>query len=214
MNNQYVTTSHRNTNAIRVEIVEAAYNFLAERLDPEQDVVLVSMKALLSARTMQEFITSGILLSGKLFPGEDGTFADEVCEQWNTISDVPYLPTGADLGCSLSVRLRQLLPITTGLVQKVLSAIATLSPHSMQTERIVSHHNLIVDDHRTAMNSDTINARLHIALNGVGTAHFDPRSAVVHFLKSRERRKREPTVEIYSQRDFVAKFFRKSGHFF
>lgn len=214
MNNQYVTTSHRNTNAIRVEIVEAAYNFLAERLDPEQDAVLVSMKALLSARTMQEFITSGILLSGKLFPGEDGTFADEVCEQWNTISDVPYLPTGADLGCSLSVRLRQLLPVTTGLVQKVLSAIATLSPHSMQTERIVSHHNLIVDEHRTAMNSDTINARLHIALNGVGTAHFDPRSAVVHFLKSRERRKREPTVEIYSQRDFVAKFFRKSGHFF
>jgi hypothetical protein len=33
LNNQYVTTSHRNTNAIRVEIVEAAYTFLAERLD-------------------------------------------------------------------------------------------------------------------------------------------------------------------------------------
>ena len=43
-----------------------------------------------------------------------------------------------------------------GLVNKVLSAIATLSPHSMQTERIVSHHNLVVDDYKTSMNSDTI----------------------------------------------------------
>ena len=84
----------------------------------------------------------------------------------------------------------------------------------MQTKRIVSHHNLVVDDDRSAMNSDTINARLHIALNGVGTAHYDPRSAVVHFLKAKERRERELTVEIYSQRDFVTKFFRKSGHFF
>lgn len=211
---QFVTTSNRNPKSIRAEIVEATYNFLAERLDPEQEAVIVTMKALLSARVLQDFVSSGLILSDKLFPGEDGNFADEACEQWNTISDVPYLPAGADLGCSLSVRLRQLLPVTTGLVQRVMSAIATLSPHSMQTERIVSHHNLVVDDHRTVMKSETINARLHIALNGVGTAHYDPRSAVVHFLESKDRREREPTVEIYAQRDFIKKFFRKSGHFF
>lgn len=39
-------------------------------------------------------------------------------------------------GCSLSVHFLQLLPVSTGLVQHVLEAIATLSPHSMQTERI------------------------------------------------------------------------------
>lgn len=59
--NQYVTTNRRNTDAIRVEIVEAAYNFLAERLDPEQDAVLMSMKSFLSARGIQDFITSGMI---------------------------------------------------------------------------------------------------------------------------------------------------------
>ena len=172
------------------------------------------MKDLLASRVVGDFITAGINLSARLFPGKDGIFADEACEQWNAISDVPHLPAGADLGCSLSVRLRQLLPVTTGLVQKVLSAIATLSPHSMQTERIVSHHNLVVDDHRSSMNSDTINARLNIALNGVGTAHYDPRMAIVHFLSARNRREREPNLDIYSRRDFAHKFFREDGHFF
>ena len=158
-------------------------------------------------------MAAGITLSARLFPGQDGTFADEACEQWTTISDVPYLPVEADLGCSLPVRLRQLLPVITGVV-KVLSAVATLSPHSMQTERIVSHHNLVVDDHKTSMNSDTINARLHIALNGVDTAHYDLRLAVLHFLSARNGREREPSVEIYSRRDFVKKFFRTDGHFF
>lgn len=212
--NEYVTTNNRNTETIRVEIVEAAYNFLAERLDPEQDTLLMNMKDLLSAQGLGDFVKAGTTFSARLFPGQDGTFTDEACEQWNTISNVPYLPVGADLGCSLSVRLRQLLPLCTGLVQKVLAAIATLSPHSMQTERIVSHHNLVVDDQKTCMNSDTVNARLQIALNGVGTAHYDPRLAVVHFLSVRNRREREPSVDIYSKRDFIKKFFRDTGHFF
>lgn len=214
VSNQNVTTGSRRTESIRVEIIEAAYNFLAERLDPEQDSLLGNMKDLLSAQVVGDFVNAGITLSARLFPLQDGVFADEACEQWNTISAIPHLPTGSDLGCSLSVRLRQLLPVTTGLVQKVLSAIATLSPHSMQTERIISHHNLVVDDHRTGMKSNTINARLQIALNGVGTAHYDPRMAIVHFLSSRNRREREPNVDSYSKRDFVQKFFRKEGHFF
>ena len=64
------------------------------------------------------------------------------------------------------------------------------------------------------MNSDTTNARLHIALNGVGSAHYDLILAVVHFLSARNRRERNQSVGIYSQKDFVKKFFRKDGHFF
>lgn len=211
--NDFVTTNNRNAEAIRIEIVQAAYNFLAERLNCEQDRMLKAMQDMLSARYLAQFVNNGLILSAMMFPGEDGQFTDDVCEQWKVISDVPYLPVGTDLGCSLSVRLRQLLPITTGLVQRVLAAIATLSPHSMQTERIVSHHNLIVDDHRTCMNAETVNSRLNIALNGVGTAYYDPRPAVVHFLGAKERRVREPENDIYSQRDFVKKFFRETGHF-
>ena len=79
--------------------------------------------------------------------------------------NVPLLPGGCDLGCKMTVRLRQLLPVTTGSVQKVLASLACMSPHSMQTERIVSHHNLVV----------------------VGTAYFDPRPALVKFLEKTRR---------------------------
>ena len=66
-------------------------------------------------------------------------------------------------------------------------------------------HKISIYDIYIYMNSETINARLHIALNGMGTAHYDPRLAVVHFLSARNRREREPSVEIYSRRDFVKK---------
>src|SRR5271163_2401063 len=140
------------------------------------------MQDLLSARQLSDFVTAGLHLIRNLFPGEDCQFTNEACEQWSIISGIPYLPEGTDVGCFLSVRLRQLLPVCTGVVQRVLAAIATLTPHSMQTERIVSHHNLIMDDNRSCMAPETINARLHVALNGVGTASYDPRRAVVDFL--------------------------------
>ena len=82
----------------------------------------------------------------------------------------------------------------------------------MQTERIVSHHNLVVDNHRTSMGEDTRNVRLMVALNGVGTAYFDPRPAVVKFLE-KTRRSGAPDWDIYGQREFVRKFTRETGLF-
>jgi len=35
----------------------------------------------------------------------------------------------------------------------------------------VDHHNIIVDDHRSYLASETVNARLAVALNRVGRAH-------------------------------------------
>jgi len=60
-----------------------------------------------------------------------------------------------------------MLPVSPGMVRKVLVSIAALAPHSMQTERIMSHHNIVVDDHRSCLASETVNARLTVALNGV-----------------------------------------------
>ena len=77
-------------------------------------------------------------MTQRLFPGEEGRFADKCCEQWDKIEKVPHLPEGSDIGCRLSVRLRKLLPITDGTVQKALAAIGSMSPNSMQAERIVS----------------------------------------------------------------------------
>jgi len=47
-------------------------------------------------------------------------------------------------------------------------------------------------------------------MNGVGTAQYDPRPAVIHFLTTKDRRLREPDPIVYAQRDFV-KFFRQGN---
>ena len=100
-------------------------------------------------------------------------FPDGAAKQWENMMNVPFLPGGCDVGCKMTVRLRQLLPGTTGSVQKVLASLACMSPHSMQTERIMSHHNLVVDNHRIRMGDDTRNVHLMVVLNGVGTTYFD-----------------------------------------
>lgn len=61
------------------------------------------------------------------------------------------------------------------------------------------------------MHADTANHHLQIAVNGSGTAFFDPRPSVADFLKSRERRYREPDTEVYAEREFARNFFRKDS---
>ena len=116
--------------------------------------------------------------------------------------NVPFLPDGCDVGCKMTV--------TTGSVRKVLAPLDSMKPHSMQTERIVSHHNLVVDNHRTSMGEETRNARLMVTLNGVGRAYFDPRPAVVKFL-GKTRGCGAPDWDVYGQREFVRKFTRETG---
>jgi len=79
------------------------------------------------------------------------------------------------------------------------------SRHQNQTERIVSHQNIIVDDSRTCMSTDTINAWLTIA-----RPHYDPRPAVVRFLSMKPRRGGPPGPTVYAQHDFAKKFCRQS----
>lgn len=50
----------------------------------------------------------------QLFPLEVAAFSDEVCEQWDIISDIPHLPPDSDEGSAVAVRLRQMLHISKG----------------------------------------------------------------------------------------------------
>ena len=72
------------------------------------------------------------------------------------------------------------------VVTLVLSAV----PHSMAVERTVSHYNIIRSDKRLSMSLQSTNDRLLIALNGPGTADFDPRPAVAAFFRKKESRHR------------------------
>ncbi|KAF0709273.1 Uncharacterized protein FWK35_00027104 [Aphis craccivora] len=83
----------------------------------------------------------------------------------------------------------------------------------MTTERVISHYNQIETNHKISLLEETINYRLYVSLNGVGTAHYDPRPAVLAFLNKKERRYREPDLTTYKHRDFINKFFRKKNHF-
>ena len=95
--------------------------------------------------------------------------------------------------------------------RQVLGGVYETSPHSMSTERAVSHYNQFKSTHRQGLLTKTINQRLVIALNGKGTTYFDSRPNVAGFLRNKERRYREPTCEVYKNRDFAKMIFRDSS---
>ena len=88
------------------------------------------------------------------------------------------------------------------------SGQSLFAPHSLVVERAVSHYNMFRNDKRMSMSLKSVNDRLLIAQNGIGTGQFDPRPAVASFLCAKRRRYREPKLETYSRRPFVKKFFR------
>ena len=74
---------------------------------------------------------------------------------------------------------------------------------------MVSVHNKIVTAMRSTIEKEIVNARMQVAMNGVGTSSWDPKEAVAEFLKMKVRRQRNPEFEVYSNRKCVSKFFRK-----
>jgi len=157
-------------------------------------------------REGKSFLKSGRSLVEYLFPDKVSDFVEDASDCWNDIQNIPSLPPGSDVGANLSNRLRKLLPITKGVLKMIRGTVVTLSPHSMQVERIVSHYNLTASPHRMSFSSDTMNTHLLVALNGCGTASYDPRPAVALFFKRRERRYQEPNLETYTQREFIKSF--------
>ena len=57
------------------------------------------------------------------------------------------------------------------------------------------------------MSLNTVNDRLLISSNGVGTAHFDPRPCVAKFLTARDRREGHSDPDVYASRFYTRKFF-------
>ncbi|XP_043229531.1 uncharacterized protein LOC122385370 [Amphibalanus amphitrite] len=196
----------RDFKAVRGEVVQSTSNFLSERLDFEQQEVVKDMSRMIKAETAEEFIRSGKRIARDLFPGELTEFALNVTDRWRAMENA------RDAEKTDEGRLRALLREATGTCKRVLASFVTLTPHSMATERAVSHYNNIRSHHRLGMSNSTLNARLIIALNGVGTAHFDPRPAVTAFLEGKGRRMRAADPEVYEKREFVLKFFREAGN--
>lgn len=92
---------------------------------------------------------------------------------------------------------------------KLVQSYISVTPYSSGPERAVSVHTTLKTAKQSGYSRNALNSRMYIALNGIGTALYDPRPAVAKFLEEKERRKKLPDAEVYQDQEFVKKFFSK-----
>ena len=210
--NKYVTTTNREDSEVRLEVFQSAINFLDQRMNIEQDDTVNNLKEILDAKSPTELITASRDLVSQIFgPDDVGQFVEDVCQSWTKISNINDVVDIQDVGTSYALRLRKMTQASCGLLKKFLAAFLTLAPHSMATERVVSHYNNIKTPERASFKPETINSIMQASLNRKGTAVFDPRPAVYEFLKRKDRRNRVPNEELYQNRDFIKNFFMREN---
>ena len=83
---QYVSSGGRDPQAIRIEIIESAINFLDQRMNIENDETIVNLKAVLDAKSPKEIITASRYLSSEILgEGLLSEFASDVCLSWGKL---------------------------------------------------------------------------------------------------------------------------------
>ena len=186
-NNQFVTSMRRSDDAVRVEIVQSAINVLNERMNIEEDGTIHNLKKVLESKSPKDFIVSSRDLISQMF-GDEGLdeLVSDVCASWSTISELRDIAL-EDTGSIFALKLRKMAQAIQGVMKQFLASFLTLTPHSMATERAVSHYTNITTVRRTFVKQETTNGLMHVSLNGNGTAFYDPRPAVVEFLRKKER---------------------------
>ena len=137
-------------------------------------------------------------------------FASDVCKSFGQIEKIQNIESN-DEGTVLTVRLRKMIEVSQGLLKTLLASFLAVTPHSMATERVVSHYNRVKTEDRASLKQTTINNVLQISLNGKGTVLFDPREAVAEFLKRKSRRNSQPDTELFKDREYMRKFFRETS---
>lgn len=99
------------------------------------------------------------------------------------------------------------------ILQKCSVTLLTICSHSMTAKRVISHYNQIKTYHTICLLKRTINYRSYVPLNGIRTAYYDPRPAVIAFLNKHEMRYREPYRTKYKHCNFISKFFSINNDF-
>ena len=194
---------------MRNEIVLSCKNFVMQRLDDEQMSISNRIDAFIKAKSVTEVISAARVDVENLFGADTvSEFTDNVI----SLHATGELPPPSDMTCSTAriyhyLKVSQLHSIFSKLVQSYL----ILSPHSTGTERAVSLHTILKSSKQLGLSREAINSRMYIALNGTGTAHYDPRPAVAKFLESKERRRKLPDKELYQSQDYIKKFFAKNN---
>jgi hypothetical protein len=132
----------------------------------------------------------------------------DVCKSFGQIENIQNIES-SDQGTVL--RLRKMIQVSQGLLKTLLASFLAVTPHSMVTERVVSHYNRVKTEDRACLKQTTINNVLQISLNGKGTVLFDPREAVAEFLNRKSRRNSQPDTELFKDREYMRKLYRESS---
>ena len=93
-------------------------------------------------------------------------FSTNVFNCWPLIHEVEVLDI-SDIGVKIHTRLRKLIPVITGILQKLLCSLMILSPHSTTVEKVISHYKQLKSSQKASTSDETINSRLFVALNGI-----------------------------------------------
>ena len=136
--NSNVTTA-RSFDAVRQEVVQSATNFLEERLALEQQDIVSAMQLLIGAETAKTFVASGTSLVRDLF-GDDRVveLVTTTCDQWRLMC------AAREKANSPGEKLWAMFAAATGVCRELLGSLIVLTPHSMGTERAVSHFNTML----------------------------------------------------------------------
>ena len=195
---RFVTSMNREDGAVRIEIIPSAINFLDERMNTEEDGTINNLMKILDANSTAQLITaSRDLVSQILREDKVEEFVSDVCMSWASLRKIDTIEK-EDTDTFYALKLRKMTEASCGLLRKFLASFLTSTPHSMATERAVSHYNNVKTSGRASLKPDSINHCMHVSLNGKGTAFYDPKIAVSEFLKRKQRRNTEPTAEIYN----------------
>ena len=145
---------------MRLEVVQSAINSLDKRMNIEEDDTINNLKEILDAKSPTELIIASRDPVSQIFgPDDVGQFVEDVCQSWTIKnSNMNYVVDIQDIGTSYALCLRKTTQASCGLLKKFFAAFLTLAPHSMATERAVSHYNNIKTAGRASFKPETINS--------------------------------------------------------
>lgn len=207
--NSLVSTK-RSWPAIRQEVILSSKEFISQRLADDQNEILIRIKLFISARTQAEVVKAARVDVENLF-GKDkvSQFTDDVLQLYAS----EKLPPSSTMTSS-TAKLYHCLKVSQphSIFSKLVQAYVSLTPHSAGPERAVSVHTNLKTVKQSNLSREALNSRMYIALNGTGTAFFDPRPAVAKFLEKKERRRKLPDQQLYQDHDYIKKFFSKESN--
>ena len=119
-NSQFATSMRRSNDAVGVEIVQSAINFLNERINIEEDGTINNFKKVLESKSAKEFIVSSRDLISQMFGDETlEEFVGDVCASRSKISEIKEIAL-EDSSSIYALKLQKMTQASQGIMKNFL----------------------------------------------------------------------------------------------